>query len=115
MIEPAWRRYLDWLITKGGQVSTVAGGGTPGYADGNRSAALFDTPCGVAVMSDGSIIVADTGNDRLRKITRDGKIRSKDIRVVRGVMTLPQGVKTDLVSATIIAADDIEGYDPTQD
>jgi hypothetical protein len=70
------------------------------------------------------------------KITRDGKMsepdihwiiekwlerhpqikkRSKDIRVVRGVMTLPQGVKTDLISATIIAADDIEGYDPTQD
>ena len=70
------------------------------------------------------------------KITRDGKMsepdihwiiekwlerhpqikkRSKDIRVVRGVMTLPQGVKADLISATIIAADDIEGYDPTQD
>jgi hypothetical protein len=70
------------------------------------------------------------------KITRDGKMsepdihwiiekwlerhpqikkRSKDIRVVRGVMTLPQGIKTDLISATIIAADDIEGYDPAQD
>jgi hypothetical protein len=70
------------------------------------------------------------------KITRDGKMsepdihwiiekwlerhpqikkRSKDIRVVRGVITLPQDVKTDLISATIIAADDIEGYDPTQD
>ena len=49
------------------------------------------------------------------KITREGTMRSNDIRVVRGVMTLPQGVKTDLISATIIAADDIEGYDPTQD
>jgi hypothetical protein len=70
------------------------------------------------------------------KITRDGKMsepdihwiiekwlerhpqiknRSKDIRVVRGVMTLPQGVKTDLISATVIAADDIESYDPKQD
>jgi hypothetical protein len=70
------------------------------------------------------------------KITRDGKIsepdihwiiekwldrhpqikkRSKDIRVVRGVMTLPQGVKTELISATIISASDIEGYDPKQD
>jgi sugar lactone lactonase YvrE len=62
------------LITKEGQVSTVAGGSSPGYADGDRSVALFDTPCGVAVMADGSVIVADTGNDRLRKITADGSV-----------------------------------------
>ena len=60
------------LITKDGRVSTLAGGATPGYADGNG--ALFDTPCGVVVMSDGSVIVADTGNDRLRKITPEGNV-----------------------------------------
>ena len=69
------------------------------------------------------------------KITRDGKMsepdiywimekwlehpeikkRTQDIRVVRGAMTLPQGAKTDLISATIIAGEDIEGYDPAQD
>jgi hypothetical protein len=44
------------------------------------------------------------------------KKRTQDIRVVRrGAMTLPQGAKTDLITATIIAADDIEGYDPAQD
>jgi hypothetical protein len=43
------------------------------------------------------------------------KNRSQDIRVVRGVMTLAPGVKTDLISASIIAADDIEGYKPAQD
>jgi sugar lactone lactonase YvrE len=62
------------MITPDGQVSTVAGAGTPGYADGNRSTALFDTPCGVALATDGSIIVADTGNDRLRKIMPDGNV-----------------------------------------
>ena len=30
-------------------------------------------------------------------------------------MTLPQGVKTDLISVSIVAGDDIEGYDPAQD
>ena len=57
-----------------GQVSTVAGKGTPGYADGDRNTALFDTPCGIVVANDDSLIVADTGNDRLRKITPDGNV-----------------------------------------
>jgi len=34
------------------------------------------------------------------------KKRTKDIRVVRGSMTLAPGVKTDLINATIIAGDD---------
>lgn len=62
------------MISPDGQVSTVAGAGTPGYADGNAGTALFDTPCGVAVLTNGSIVVADTGNDRLRKITPDGNV-----------------------------------------
>ena len=62
------------MITNDGQVSTVAGNGTPGYADGDRNTAMFDTPCGIAAASDGSLIVADTGNDRLRKITPDGNV-----------------------------------------
>jgi sugar lactone lactonase YvrE len=60
-------------ITTDGQVSTVAGQGTPGYADGDRNTALFDTPCGIVVAND-SLIVADTGNHRLRKIAPDGNV-----------------------------------------
>jgi hypothetical protein len=30
-------------------------------------------------------------------------------------MTLPHGGKTDLIRATIIVGEDIEGYDPVQD
>lgn len=62
------------MITPGGQVSTVAGAGTPGYADGDAGGALFDTPCGVVVTADGGLIIADTANNRLRKITQDGKV-----------------------------------------
>jgi len=62
------------LITPNGQVSTVAGKGTPGYSDGDRNTALFDTPSGIVVASDNSLIVADTGNDRLRKISGDGNV-----------------------------------------
>jgi sugar lactone lactonase YvrE len=55
-------------IASDGNVSTVAGVGL-GYSDGPASSALFDTPCGIVVAADGTLIVADTGNHRLRKIT----------------------------------------------
>ena len=61
-------------ITPDGQVSTVAGQGTPGYADGDRNTARFDTPSGIVVANDNSLIVADTGNDRLRRISPDGNV-----------------------------------------
>jgi len=54
-------------ITSDGVVTTVAGAGL-GYADGPAGSALFDTPCGIVVSPDGTLIVADTGNHRLRKI-----------------------------------------------
>ncbi len=62
------------VIARNGQVSTVAGGNGPGYVDGEASVARFDTPCSLVVAADGTLIVADTGNHRLRKITRDGQV-----------------------------------------
>ena len=43
------------------------------------------------------------------------KKRTQDIRVSRSGMTLPEGAKTEFIRATIIAGDDIDGYDPLQD
>lgn len=40
-----------------------------GYRDGPLGDALFDAPMGVARLPDGSIVVADTGNRRIRKLT----------------------------------------------
>lgn len=62
------------LITKDNRTRTLVGGGGPGRTDGDTSSpALLDTPCGVAVDKDGNVYVADTGNDRLLKITKDGR------------------------------------------
>lgn len=61
-------------ISAGGDVSTIAGAGLPGLADGQSDVALFDTPCGVAVDGQGNIFVADTGNDAIRKITPQGDV-----------------------------------------
>ncbi|MGH9944728.1 MAG: NHL repeat-containing protein, partial [Pyrinomonadaceae bacterium] len=63
------------MVSKDGQVRTVAGAGTPGYADGDAlTAALFDTPCAVVAAGNGELFIADTGNHRLRKLTKEGQV-----------------------------------------
>lgn len=61
-------------IGRDGVVSTVAGSGTPGSQDGIGTAAAFDTPSAIAVGRDGVLFVADTGNDALRRIDRNGAV-----------------------------------------
>jgi streptogramin lyase len=61
-------------ITPSGLVSTLAGSGTEGYADGQGTAAKFNKPYGVAVDSSGNVYVADTFNHRIRKITSTGLV-----------------------------------------
>jgi hypothetical protein len=57
-----------------GRVRTIAGGGEPGFRDGRGAEARFDTPCGIAIAADGSLLVADTGNYRIRRVTLDGQV-----------------------------------------
>jgi sugar lactone lactonase YvrE len=61
-------------ITPDGTVSTLAGSGSKGFADGACAAAQFNGPWGVAVDGEGSIIITDAGNKRVRKITPDGTV-----------------------------------------
>lgn len=66
--------YNDKIrVIENGQVLTLAGS-AQGFADAETGAdARFDTPCGIAVKGEGKLIVADTGNRRLRLVEANGK------------------------------------------
>lgn len=59
-------------ITPAGVVTTWAGSGDYGRADGARLAATFASPRGLAVAPDGSLYVADTGSGTVRRVTAAG-------------------------------------------
>lgn len=55
----------------GGTISTIAGTGTAGYSGdgGAATAARLNAPAGIAVDSSGAIYIADTSNQRIRKVS----------------------------------------------
>jgi len=57
-------------ITPEGLVETVLGmPGTAGWRDGGKEEALFNNPWGIGIATDGSVYVADFGNNRVRKLS----------------------------------------------
>lgn len=65
--------YNDRLcVIEKGQATTLAGTAI-GYADGIGVAAKFDTPTGIAIWHD-KVLVADTGNRRIRVIEPHGEV-----------------------------------------
>ena len=55
-------------------VSTLAGSGVAGFADGVGTAARFNVPRGLAISADGTIYVADQGNYRIRRVSPTGEV-----------------------------------------
>jgi uncharacterized protein (TIGR03437 family) len=63
-------------VAPSGTLTLVAGNGFAGFSgDGGPAVnASIKSPQGVAVGSDGTIYISDTGNDRLRRVATDGTI-----------------------------------------
>jgi sugar lactone lactonase YvrE len=57
-----------------GMVSTVAGSGVAGFANGKGTKAQFKHPNGLAVDSKGVVYIADYWNHQVRKVTADGTV-----------------------------------------
>jgi len=102
-------------IAPDGHVSTFAGVGVEsGYVDGPAGSARFNCPNSVAVSVDGFVIVADTGNHCIRKVTPDGKVSTMagggeeegytDGPVVDARFSGPSDVAID-ADGTVIVAD----------
>lgn len=61
-------------ITPAGVVSTYAGSGASGNANGPRLSASFKYPNDVVADASGNLYVADQGNNTIRKIASDGTV-----------------------------------------
>jgi sugar lactone lactonase YvrE len=91
-------------ITPAGVVSTFAGSGGTGAADGAAATATFNTPFGVAVSSSGIVYVADNANNKIRAITQagvvstfagTGAVGSTDGPAATATFNGPRGIITD--------------------
>lgn len=61
-------------LTVDGTVTTLAGNGTMGSADGPAAVATFNHPSGLAVDKAGNVFVVDSYNHRIRRITTGGMV-----------------------------------------
>jgi gliding motility-associated-like protein len=68
--------YVVRKIDAKGQVTTYAGTGVKGYADGPSNTAMFSSVIGIACDSLGNVYVADSGNNTIRKISTSGMVSS---------------------------------------
>ena len=101
-------------VTPAGVVTTLAGSaGSSGTNNGTGSAALFSRPGGVAVDSAGNVIVADTSNNTIRKVTPAGVVTTLagsagSIGTNNGTGSAarfyyPQGVAVDSADNVVVA------------
>jgi sugar lactone lactonase YvrE len=107
-------------VTPQGAVTTIAGspGGLPDagtWADGQGSVAKFNVPNGIAMAPDGTLIVADSHNNLLRRVTLDGAVStiagngtrgSIDGPPDAGELNYPSSIAVDATGAIYVGGND---------
>lgn len=95
-------------------VSTTAGTGKPGFADGPAGAAQFNEPIAVVAERSGAVYVADRNNHRIRKVRADGTVSTlagdgqagfADGSSRSARFNQPYGVTLDATETTLYVAD----------
>jgi sugar lactone lactonase YvrE len=74
LIVPDQNNHAIRRVGMNGAVTTLAGSGTAGYVDGKGREAKFNNPTGAVAAADGTVLVADRNNHRLRRIASDGTV-----------------------------------------
>jgi hypothetical protein len=101
------------LVSKAGAVSTLAGGGGAGFADGQGAAARFDYPFSVLVTANGEYVMTDFHNHAVRAVTPGGAVRTLAGKWERGLVdgqgaaarfNYPMGLAVD-VDGSILVTD----------
>jgi sugar lactone lactonase YvrE len=91
-------------IAPDGNVTSVAGGPSAGFADGSRTEAQFNHPRGIVVDRGGNIFVVDMANHSIRKISPagivttfagDGRRGFRDGDATQARFTNPRGLTID--------------------
>lgn len=106
-------------VTRDGTISTIAGAGGPGFLGdgGPATLALLNTPSAVALDTRGNIYIADTGNQRIRRIDARGIITTiagtdaggfggDNGPATAAALNRPQGVAVDQAGNVFIADTD---------
>ena len=100
-------------ITREGITTTLAGAGTPGDRDGIGSSAELKQPVGIAIDATGTVLIADTANNRIKSITSSGVVTTiagtgrsgyADGSALTARFAEPEGLTVD-AHGTILIAD----------
>lgn len=96
----------DGVVATSALVTTLAGSGTAGFANGTGAAASFNTPTGLALDKGGNVVVADSLNFRIRKVTPAGSVSTAAGNGDAGAFADDAGAMARFDGPTGVAVDD---------